>query len=473
VVSGANGTVVGADWNGPASMAYELQAFSVSNGMRDLSSSLNDAAHAARTFAHALESAQKRAKAARKRANEAIDAINTAKGQLEDAIGRQQGAEIRAGTASDQMMRAGAVGPAGETVRATAQAMYDDAMRDANAAADDARRAQAALDRAQDDLRDARKDGKEANDDADKAATTASGAFNDAAAGAVPPTSMPTPVPVSLRGANPDLAGLGAGAIGGLGAGPSWLNGPGRYATPAQARAAQIAALRQAAEDAAAGKRPPLNTLQKIGQKMMTAGSSIVDVPTFGYMSKGLEWAAGDDRAVDQDSGLYKHLHTGADIAGLVTVAGLAKHGGKKILGRFADDAVHGAKPVTTTVSGASHAVQPRKWTTTVVDGKKVHQRDDLIDPLQKDDFGRTNLERMADGDAPLGPDGKPLNLHHTLQTDKSPVAEVTQTMHTKHRRILHINWPPKDFPSGIDRPAFDKWREDYWTQRGLDFPEP
>jgi hypothetical protein len=43
---------------------------------------------------------------------------------------------------------------------------------------------------------------------------------------------------------------------------------------------------------------------------MMTTGASVADVPTFGLTSKALEWAAGDDRAVDQNAGFYKGAPT-------------------------------------------------------------------------------------------------------------------------------------------------------------------
>ncbi|GAA4976324.1 HNH/ENDO VII family nuclease [Streptomyces hyderabadensis] len=32
----------------------------------------------------------------------------------------------------------------------------------------------------------------------------------------------------------------------------------------------------------------------------------------------------------------------------------------------------------------------------------------------------------MKQGLAPMGPDGKPMNLHHMLQTQDGPIAEVT-----------------------------------------------
>jgi hypothetical protein len=151
----------------------------------------------------------------------------------------------------------------------------------------------------------------------------------------------PAAVPVSLRGARPELAALGAGAIGGADARPSWLSGPGRYATPAQARAAQIARLQAQADDAAANQREPLNLLQKIGAGMMTAGASVADVPTFGYTSKALEWAAGDNRAVDQSSGFYKGATKVTEIGEWLTMVGVVRHGGKEAVEEFLE---HGAK---------------------------------------------------------------------------------------------------------------------------------
>ena len=49
--------------------------------------------------------------------------------------------------------------------------------------------------------------------------------------------------------------------------------------------------------------------------------------------------------------------------------------------------------------------------------GNKVHQRNDLIDPTKIDSrTGLSNLELMKSGRAPKGPDGKPINLHHTIR---------------------------------------------------------
>lgn len=79
-----------------------------------------------------------------------------------------------------------------------------------------------------------------------------------------------------------------------------------------------------------------------------------------------------------------------------------------------------------------------------------------------------TNLERMATGRAPIGTDGKPVNLHHMLQSNDSAIAELTQTFHQQNSKIIHIN--PNVIPSGIDRSAFDAWKARYWANRATNF---
>ncbi|MEX0676875.1 MAG: HNH/ENDO VII family nuclease [Pirellulales bacterium] len=117
----------------------------------------------------------------------------------------------------------------------------------------------------------------------------------------------------------------------------------------------------------------------------------------------------------------------------------------------------------------SSRVPAPRFWTRTVTfQGLKVYQRSDLIDPKRLDRRGRSNLQRMRTGRAPIGPDGESLELHHFLQSADSPVAEVTQTFHQQRSRTMHIN--PQSIPSGIDRQSFRLWREQYWINRAKDF---
>jgi hypothetical protein len=109
-------------------------------------------------------------------------------------------------------------------------------------------------------------------------------------------------------------------------------------------------------------------------------------------------------------------------------------------------------------------------WTRVQAGGVRVYQRQDLIDPSRVDGTGKSNLQRMQAGRPPIGPDGRPINLHHGLQTQDGPIFEMTETMHLSSatRGIVHIN--PSSFPSGIDRTVFARWRRDYWVSRACDF---
>ncbi len=74
----------------------------------------------------------------------------------------------------------------------------------------------------------------------------------------------------------------------------------------------------------------------------------------------------------------------------------------------------------------------------------------------------------MQRGLAPIGPDGRSINLHHTIQSADSPIAEMTATFHQKNSAVIHIN--PHSTRSGIDRKAFNKFRREYWKNRAKDF---
>ncbi|EGA5809955.1 hypothetical protein H5279_002971 [Listeria monocytogenes] len=108
-------------------------------------------------------------------------------------------------------------------------------------------------------------------------------------------------------------------------------------------------------------------------------------------------------------------------------------------------------------------------WKNEVVfKGTKVYQKDNIIDINKVDVKGRTNLQRMEKGLAPLGADGNPINLHHMTQREISSIAEVEQSFHQINSKTIHIN--PNSIPTGIDRKAFNKWRSDYWKERAKEF---
>ena len=100
--------------------------------------------------------------------------------------------------------------------------------------------------------------------------------------------------------------------------------------------------------------------------------------------------------------------------------------------------------------------------------GKTITQNDDLFDPYFVDDKGRTNLQRMENGLAPIGADGKSVNIHHVDQTNTGPLIEMGASYHQSNYRDLHTNTGQS--PSQIDRPAFNNWRGDYWRWRSTGF---
>jgi hypothetical protein len=306
VLTGAATTVVGADWNGPASLQYSMTSTLVGMSISTGSSACEDAAQACKAFARALKDAQERAKDAKHRAENAItrrDAAQTAVGEAQTRITT---ANTAAENAAHQAGVAGAAGPAGAGALANAREAGRAAGRAREAADADLRRAEHQLHDAEGDLKRARRDGEDANDDAERAGRTAAAAFSavrGSASGAAVP-SVGQPVPVSLRGASPDMAGLNGG-FGGA------FHAPGRFARPGDVRASQIAKQRQAEIDAAEAEKDRLGT---IGDGL----SGLVHSATLGIVDLG----------GDKDTNRYR----GGNLAGyLVPGEGLVKIGGKVV----------------------------------------------------------------------------------------------------------------------------------------------
>ncbi|MGV7963981.1 HNH/ENDO VII family nuclease, partial [Photorhabdus tasmaniensis] len=127
-------------------------------------------------------------------------------------------------------------------------------------------------------------------------------------------------------------------------------------------------------------------------------------------------------------------------------------------------------------------------WTAKSVEGRKVYQRNDLFDPNHIDDFGRTNVQRMKKGIAPIGKDGLEINLHHVIQNEPGPMAEILSSTHSKYDRMLHMysnqwdkTWVGPDgirrtynsAPPSMNRRPFNRWKKKYWKTRALDFLTP
>ena len=98
--------------------------------------------------------------------------------------------------------------------------------------------------------------------------------------------------------------------------------------------------------------------------------------------------------------------------------------------------------------------------------GKLVAQRNSTFFPNIKDALGRTNIERMKQGLAPIGKDGKAVELHHLKQKNDGIIIELTSKEHNVNSKILH-QYRKK---SEIDRNAFNKFKKDYWKERSEEF---
>ena len=102
------------------------------------------------------------------------------------------------------------------------------------------------------------------------------------------------------------------------------------------------------------------------------------------------------------------------------------------------------------------------------VNGKTVVTDNKTFDPNFIDPQGRSNIQRMRQGLAPIGHDGKSVNMHHIFQTDRSPVIQMSASYHQKFYSLLHKNTGQS--PSLINRPVFDTWRNNFWIWFGNNF---
>ena len=91
-----------------------------------------------------------------------------------------------------------------------------------------------------------------------------------------------------------------------------------------------------------------------------------------------------------------------------------------------------------------------------------------MVDPQK----GITNLERVQKGWAPLGKDGKPVNLHHLLQDEPGPMAEVLQSVHQRGQKPLHgLRGKGESFRNDpLLEKQYDTFRKDYWRWRADDY---
>ena len=102
--------------------------------------------------------------------------------------------------------------------------------------------------------------------------------------------------------------------------------------------------------------------------------------------------------------------------------------------------------------------------------GRPVTKNNASFDPYAVDGKGRTNIQRMKEGKAPIGYDGKSVELHHLDQTNDGPLAEMEFSDHRPYYSALHSNTGQS--PSLINRSQAGTFRRSYWKWRAKDFEE-
>jgi uncharacterized protein YukE len=415
-------------WEGQASMAFRGHATGYRAAAGACQRVLADAQVVLSRYADVLGEVRERIRDLKRKEEDCLERIRQWKERLADA-------ERRAADAAQRMMAAPLdFGLAGEGALAAQLQAQGELM----AAQDDAAVAQRQITEEQDELERLRSEAREARRRAEEAENRAAGRIT-ALAGELPDVQFP---------GGPASPSAFAGTVFGPPISP--FAGDPRWAA---------AMSRAAASDEE--------------EEEEDNGGNIGD-----FLSGGInELTLGAvDLGGDKDSDMYN----AGQVASYIPVnpvsavksagTGAIKLGAKAVKSGADDAAEAGAKRGADDVARSAPAPAERQfWTkTTDFEGHRVHQRDDLIDPLKTDPRGRTNVERMEKGLAPLGPDGKPVNLHHTTQRDDGALAEVSQTFHQQNHAVIHIN--PNTIPSGIDRRAFEGVRERYWMHRADDF---
>ncbi|EAQ78912.1 HNH/ENDO VII family nuclease [Blastopirellula marina] len=157
-----------------------------------------------------------------------------------------------------------------------------------------------------------------------------------------------------------------------------------------------------------------------------------------------------------------------------VGIRGAATTGGKEVLKETADansEQLFGFSP-RTVVEGAAKGAARRyngvdvnlsrldaptrnvsRYSRDVFEGRRIYRAaDDFdlgvptnVDPKyvhksirQKIENGWTNADLMRNGNAPIGRDGRPINLHHVLGDEPGPMLEILGSTHKRHHGPLH-----------------------------------
>lgn len=95
------------------------------------------------------------------------------------------------------------------------------------------------------------------------------------------------------------------------------------------------------------------------------------------------------------------------------------------------------------------------------IDGCEVYFRDDDIDMKRMDTSRNSNASLLSQGCAPIGADGKPMNLHHLTRRHPGILVLVPESFHQQNSELLHFRSPQHMIqPKPLDRAVFSGWKE-------------
>ena len=99
---------------------------------------------------------------------------------------------------------------------------------------------------------------------------------------------------------------------------------------------------------------------------------------------------------------------------------------------------------------------------------RRIYQRNDIDINYFDETTGLTNFERMQAGKPPIGTDGDPLELHHVLQQEAGPMAELREITHQQYYSQLHglVENGASFRNNPLLNKQYNNFRYNYWKWR-------
>ena len=87
-------------------------------------------------------------------------------------------------------------------------------------------------------------------------------------------------------------------------------------------------------------------------------------------------------------------------------------------------------------------------------------------------DAGASNYDLMSKGYAPIGTDGKQVNLHHVIGEEPGPMIELLDSTHKRYYKPLHglIEEGNSFRNNRLLKRQYEKFRRNYWKERAKSF---